>query len=74
MTWLDALTFDTVVVHQVEQLPSLKATLTVVHDDCLVLRDVLVMWDTDAPQQLQGLYIVPREKVMGIQILDPPKP
>ncbi len=73
MTWLDALTFDTVIVHQVERLPSLKGLMSAVHDDCLVLRDVLVMWESDAPQQLQGSYIVPREKVMGIQILDPPK-
>jgi hypothetical protein len=70
MTWLDKLTFDTVVIHT-DIGPSLKGLRAAVHDDCVVLRDVLVMHESDAPQQLGGLYVVPRERVVGMQILDP---
>ena len=69
MTWLDDITLETVVVHT-DSGPSLKGLKTAVHDDCLILRDVLVLTeDDDAPEQLGGLYLVPRERVIGIQIL-----
>ena len=40
-----------------------------VHDDCLVLRDVLVYHDDDAPQQIDGLQVIPRERILFIQAL-----
>ena len=72
MTWLDALTFDTVIVHQKDG-PSLKGVRSAVHDDCVVLRDVLVLLEGDAPHQLDGVIAVPRENVGFMQILDPAK-
>lgn len=68
MTWLDAVTLETVIVHT-DNGPSLKGLKAAIHDDCLVLRDVLVLNEDDAPDQLGGLYLVPRERVIGIQIL-----
>ena len=70
MTWLDAVSLETVLVH-VDNGPSLRGLKSAVHDDCLVLRDVLVLQeDGDAPTQLGGLYLVPRERVIGIQLLN----
>ena len=69
MTWLDDVTLETVLVH-VDSGPSLRGLKAAIHDDCLVLRDVLVLQEEgDAPQQLGGLYLVPRERVIGIQLL-----
>lgn len=68
MTWLDAVSLETVIVH-VTDGPSLKGLREVVHDDCLVLRDALVFHEEDAPQQLDGLLVVPREKVLFVQVV-----
>lgn len=68
MTWLDAVTLETVVVN-VDNGPSLRGLKAAIHDDCLVLRDVLVFHEDNSPEQLNGLYLVPRERVIGIQIL-----
>jgi hypothetical protein len=68
MTWLDDVTLESVVVH-VDSGPSLRGLKSAVHDDCLVLRDVLVLNEDNSPEQLNGLYLVPRERVIGIQIL-----
>lgn len=67
MTWLDDVTLETVIVN-VESGPSLKGLKETVHDDCIVLRDVLVFHEEDAPQQLDGLLVVPRERVLFIQV------
>lgn len=68
MTWLDDVTLETVVVN-VDNGPSLKGLKAAVHDDCLILRDVLIFNENDAPEQLNGLYLVPRERIVGIQLL-----
>lgn len=68
MTWLDAVTLDTVYV-VVDNGPSVRGLKAAIHDDCLVLRDVLVLNEDDAPEQLDGLYVIPRERVLGIQII-----
>jgi hypothetical protein len=66
MTWLDAVTLETVVVH-LDNGPSMKGLKQTVHDDCLVLRDALVFHEDDAAQQLDGLIVIPRERVVFIQ-------
>jgi hypothetical protein len=58
VTWLDDLTLNTVIVH-IDDGPSLKGLVAAVHDDCLVLRDALLYHDNDAPEQLDGLQVVP---------------
>lgn len=67
MTWLDALTLETVVVHMTDG-PSLKGVKQAVHDDCLVLRDVFVLDETQQ-DMVGGTIVVPREKVLFMQVL-----
>ena len=66
MTWLDDVTLDTVVVH-IENGPSMRGLKQTVHDDCLVLRDVLAYNEDDAPAQLDGLQVISRERILFIQ-------
>jgi hypothetical protein len=66
VTWLDAVELDTVVVH-IEGGPSMRGLKQTVHDDCLVLRDVLAYNEDDAPAQLDGLQVIPRERILFIQ-------
>lgn len=66
MTWLADLTLDTVIVHTVDG-PSLKGLKSVVHDDCIVLREVLVLGDDTAT--LNGEIVVPREQVAFMQLV-----
>jgi hypothetical protein len=68
LTWLDSVTLETVIV-SVDDGPSLKGLKQMVHDDCLVLKDVMVLHENDAPEQLGGLIVVPRERVVLIQAL-----
>jgi hypothetical protein len=68
VTWLDAVELQTVVVY-LDSGPSLKGLKQVVHDDCLILRDALVLHENDAPEQLDGLQVIPRERVVLIQAL-----
>jgi hypothetical protein len=67
VTWLDEVQLETVVVH-IEGGPSMRGLKQTVHDDCLVLREVLAFSDDgDAPTQLDGLQVIPRERVLFIQ-------
>jgi hypothetical protein len=66
--WLADITLETVLVH-VEGAPSMKGLKSAVHDDCLVLREVLVLHEDDAAEQLGGLVVIPRERVMFIQVV-----
>lgn len=68
MTWLDDVTLETVVVH-VDNGPSMRGLKQTVHDDCLIVRDALVFHENDAPQQLDGLLVIPRERILFIQAL-----
>jgi hypothetical protein len=67
MTWLDALTLETVVVHM-RDMPSMKGLKQAVYEDCLVLRDALVM-DDGTPYTLAGEVVIPREQVTLIQLV-----
>lgn len=66
MTWLDAVTFETVIVHVTDNGPSLKAARVAVFDDCVVLRDAMLL-EPEGTEMLQGEIVVPREKVMFVQ-------
>ncbi|MCW3039368.1 MAG: hypothetical protein JWM31_1273 [Solirubrobacterales bacterium] len=69
MTWLDALTLETVVLHMTHNGPSLKGLKVAVHDDCIVLRDVIALGET-SNDVLNGQIAVPKERVLFIQIVD----
>lgn len=66
MTWLDDITLETVIVHFTDNGPSIKGLKAAVHDDCLILRDALVL-DTEASTLLDGDFVIPRERVLFIQ-------
>lgn len=66
MTWLDDVIFETVIVHMVNNGPSLKAPKVAVHDDCLILRDALVL-EPEGNQMIGGEIVIPREQVMFVQ-------
>ena len=66
--WLDALTLETVVVHTSEA--SFKGVRAAVHDDCLVLREAMLI-EPEAQTLLQGEIVIPRENVLYLQIVSP---
>ena len=66
MTWLDALTLDTVVVHT--ESASFKGLKAAVHDDCLVLREAMLI-EPEAQTLLQGEIVIPRDNVLYLQIV-----
>ncbi len=68
MTWLDALTLETVVVHLKHDGPSLKGLKAAIHDDCIVLRDVIALGD-EASDVLDGQCVIPRDQVSFMQVL-----
>lgn len=70
MTWLDDLTLETVLVHMTHDGPSVKGLKVAVHDDCLVLRDALVM-EPEAKTLLDGEVVIPRERVLFMQLVEP---
>lgn len=71
MTWLDCLTFDTVLVNLTDGGPTLKGLRAGVYDDGLVLRQVSVLEDDGTTRMLNGDIFVPREKVLMLQLLPP---
>jgi hypothetical protein len=68
MGWLDDLTFSTVIVHTKDG-QSLKGLKAAVHDDALVLRDVMLLQDS-GPVMLNGVVPIPRENLSFMQVLD----
>lgn len=72
MTWLDALTLDTVVVH-LKSGTSIKGLKFAVHDDGIVLRDAAVL-ETEGVQMLNGTPFIPRESVDWMQMIPPGGP
>ena len=66
MAWLEDLTLETVIVHTTHG-PSLKGLKTAVHDDCIVLRDALVL--EDAATLIAGEVVIPRERVLFMQLV-----
>lgn len=68
MTWLDALTLETVVVHMTHDGPSLKGLKVAVHDDCIVLRDAYALGE-EPISVLDGEIVVPKERVLFMQLV-----
>lgn len=68
MTWLDDLTLATVIVHTTDDGPSIKGLRAAVHDDCLVLRDAMVL-EPEGQTMLNGEIAIPREKVLMLQLI-----
>jgi hypothetical protein len=68
MTWLDDLTLDTVIVHTTNDGPSIKGLAAVVHDDCIVLREAIVLGEA-ALEILNGNVVIPRERVLFMQVV-----
>lgn len=68
MTWLDDITLQTVLVHLTDNGPSIKGLKAAVHDDCLVLRDPLVLEESGSTL-LDGECVIPRERVLFMQLV-----
>ncbi len=68
MTWLDDLTLATIIVHIVDNGPSLKGNREAVYDDGVLLSDVVNL-DEDAQVVEAGTQFIPRERIERIQIL-----
>lgn len=68
MTWLDDVTFATVIVHTINGGPSYKGLRRAVHDDGLVLGDVGIL-EPEGIELLQDNLFIPREQVHAIQLL-----
>lgn len=68
MTWLDELTFNTVIVTTTDDGPSLRGIKRAVYDDGILLSSAAIL-DADALVTLEGDVFVPREKVQLVQIL-----
>lgn len=66
--WLDDLTLQTVIVHTTDNGPSIKGLKAAVYDDCIVLRDAMVL-DPEAQEILNGLVVIPRENVALMQLI-----
>ncbi len=71
MAWLDDVTLSTVIVHTTHGA-SFKGLKQAVHEDCLVLRDAMLLEDAgpQAPQVLKGLIVIPREHVDFMQLIE----
>lgn len=67
MTWLDDVTLSTVLVHQHDGL-SLRGLRYAVYDDCIVLRDAVLV-EQESQEPLKGLIVIPRENVSFMQVL-----
>jgi len=69
MSWLDALTLETVIVNTTYG-EVYKGVKSAVQDDCIVLRDAqLVREDGKLSHPIDGPYAIPREKVGGINMV-----
>jgi hypothetical protein len=66
MTWLDGLTFETVIVHTTDD-KSIRGLKQAVYDDGLLLRDAVYL---DGPSvESMPAYFVGREVFRGMQII-----
>lgn len=68
MTWLDDLTLETVIVNTTDGM-SYRGLKSSVYDDCLVLKEARLMQAEGISSPIVGEYVIPREKVAGIQLL-----
>lgn len=67
MTWLDALTLETVIVHTKDGM-SFKGIKAHVHDDGILLKDVVLLEDTGVVE-VDHQPFIPRENVSFIQLV-----
>jgi hypothetical protein len=67
VTWLDALTLETVIVHT-RTGASIKGLRAAVHDDCIVLREAMVL-EPESQVLVDGELVVPRENVDFMQLV-----
>lgn len=67
MTWLGDITLSTVIVHTTDG-PSIKGLRSAVHDDCLVLREAVLLEDAGV-SQFDGEVVIPRERVSFMQLV-----
>jgi hypothetical protein len=68
MGWLDDLTLSTVVVHLTDG-QSMKGLKAAVYDDCIVLRDAMMLAE-EGNFLLDGLIPIPRERVLFMQMVE----
>ncbi len=66
--WLDAVTMSTVIVLTTDDV-SFKGLQRAVHDDCLILHAAMVL-ETDSTTVLNGDLVIPREKVLAVQLIE----
>jgi hypothetical protein len=69
MTWLDAITFDTVIVHTLNDGPSLRGLKLAVYDDGILLGEVVNL-DNEPLVVEAGSTFVPREQVQRLQLVE----
>jgi hypothetical protein len=69
VTWLDDLTFDTVIVHTIHNGPSLRGLRVAVYDDGILLRDVVNL-DNEPLVVEAGTTFVPRGQVARLQLVE----
>lgn len=67
-TWLAALTLETVIVTTTFG-ESFKGIKSAVHDDCIVLREAMLLADDETAHVLGGEIVIPREKLGFIQLV-----
>jgi hypothetical protein len=67
VTWLADLTLETVVVHTRDGF-SIKGLKAAVYDDCIVLRDGMVL-EAESREVLNDLLVIPRENVSFMQVV-----
>lgn len=67
MTWLDDLTFETVIVH-LKDGASIKGLKSTVHDDGILLREACLLEETGLIM-LDHDPFVPRENVSWLQVV-----
>lgn len=67
MTWLDDLTFNTVIVHMKDG-PSVKGVRRAVYDDGVVLSEAHVL-EPESVTVLNGDLFVPRDNVSFMQLV-----
>lgn len=65
--WLSDLTLQTVIVLTTDG-HSFKGLKRAVHDDCIVLYEAMLL-EENSNSVLNGDFLIPREKVLGIQII-----
>ena len=67
-SWLDEVEMSTVIVVTTNG-ESFKGLKRAVYDDCIVLRDVMLL-EENSTAMINGDFVIPRDKVLGIQLIN----